>query len=195
MFLFFSNPTGPFCAHGRCSVCPKATNREHHIDVASVPNGSARTALSRQFKWNVTVARNNHTTDKFHSHLCSKLYFLVLSMALGLTQHLREMSTRNISWRGKGGRCVGLTTFPPSGADCLEIWETEPPGTLWACNGIDLPVYVFFFYSNWTILCPWKVLRLSSSYEQRTTCRCCQCSEWECKDRSIKTIQIKCDSC
>jgi hypothetical protein len=25
---------------------------------------------------------------------------------------------------GKGGRCLGLTTLPPSFADCLEIWET-----------------------------------------------------------------------
>jgi len=33
-------------------------------------------------------------------------------MALGLTQPLTEISTRNISW-GKGGRCVGLTTLPP----------------------------------------------------------------------------------
>ena len=58
------------------------------------------------------------------------------SMALGSTQSLTEMSTRNISWGGsKGGRCVGLTTLPPSCADCLEIWEPQPPGTLWACPG------------------------------------------------------------
>ena len=44
------------------------------------------------------------------------------TMVLGLTQPLTEMSTRNISW-GKGGRCLGLTTLPPSCADCLEIWE------------------------------------------------------------------------
>jgi hypothetical protein len=25
--------------------------------------------------------------------------------------------------RGKGSRCVGLTTLPHSCADCLEIWE------------------------------------------------------------------------
>jgi len=34
-----------------------------------------------------------------------------------------------------------LTTLPPSCADCLEIWEPEPPGTLRACaalNGIAL---------------------------------------------------------
>jgi len=36
---------------------------------------------------------------------------------------------------GKGGRCVGLTTLPPSCADCLEIWESEPPGILRACPG------------------------------------------------------------
>jgi len=56
-------------------------------------------------------------------------------MALGLTQPLTEMSTRNIFW-GKGGRCVGLTTLPLSCADFLEIWEPQPPGTLRACPGL-----------------------------------------------------------
>ena len=60
-------------------------------------------------------------------------------MALGLTQSLTEMSTRNISWGGKGGQCVGLKTFPPSCANRLEIWEPQPPGTLRPCNGIALP--------------------------------------------------------
>ena len=32
---------------------------------------------------------------------------------------------------GKYGRCVG-----PSYADCLEIWEPQPPGTLWNCLGL-----------------------------------------------------------
>ena len=58
------------------------------------------------------------------------------TMALGLTQPLTEMSTRNISWGGKGGRYVGLTTLPLLCADCLEIWEPQPPGTLWACPGL-----------------------------------------------------------
>jgi len=56
-------------------------------------------------------------------------------MALGLTQPLIEMSNRNISWSPKGGRGVGLTTLPPSYADCLEIWEPQPPGTLRDCRG------------------------------------------------------------
>jgi hypothetical protein len=52
------------------------------------------------------------------------------TMALGSTHPLTEMSTRN---GGKGERCVGLTTLPPSCADCLEIWEPQPPGAVRAC--------------------------------------------------------------
>jgi hypothetical protein len=37
---------------------------------------------------------------------------------------------------GKGGRCLGLTTLPPSFADFLEIWEPEAPGSLRACPGL-----------------------------------------------------------
>jgi len=65
-------------------------------------------------------------------------------MALGLTQSLTEMSTRNKSW-GKGGRGVGLSTLPPSCAECLQMWEPLPPGTLracQACNWIVFPLYL-----------------------------------------------------
>jgi hypothetical protein len=57
-------------------------------------------------------------------------------MALGFTQPLTEMSNRNISWGGEGGCCVGLTTLPPSYANCLEIQEPQPSGTLRACPGL-----------------------------------------------------------
>jgi hypothetical protein len=60
-------------------------------------------------------------------------------MALESTQPLTEMSNRNISW-GKGGRCVGLTTLPPSCADYIKIWGPQPLGTLRACDEIALPL-------------------------------------------------------
>ena len=50
------------------------------------------------------------------------------------THPLVKMSTRNIPG-GKGGRCVRLTS-PPSRAECHEIWEPKPPGTLWATPGL-----------------------------------------------------------
>jgi len=43
----------------------------------------------------------------------------VRTVALGSAQPLTEMSTM-----GKGGRCVDLTTLPPSYADDLEVWES-----------------------------------------------------------------------
>jgi hypothetical protein len=57
------------------------------------------------------------------------------TMALGSTQPLVKMSTRNIPG-GKGGRCVRPTTSPLSCAECHEIWEPKPPGTLWATPGL-----------------------------------------------------------
>jgi hypothetical protein len=41
--------------------------------------------------------------------------------------------------RGEGGRCVGLTALPSSCADCLEIYEPQPPRRLRACTGIASP--------------------------------------------------------
>jgi hypothetical protein len=50
------------------------------------------------------------------------------------TMALVKVSNRNIPG-GKGGRCVRLTS-PPSRAECQEIWEPKPPGTLWATPGL-----------------------------------------------------------
>jgi len=65
-------------------------------------------------------------------------------MALGSNQPLKEMSTKNISW-GKDGRCVRLTTLPPSCAIVTKSGNLnflEPSLPLQACNGTDLPFTV-----------------------------------------------------
>jgi hypothetical protein len=63
--------------------------------------------------------------------------------ALGSTQPLVKMSTRNIPG-GKGSRCVRLTTSQPSRAECHEIWEPKPPGTLWATLGLLQDSFTFY---------------------------------------------------
>jgi hypothetical protein len=67
------------------------------------------------------------------------------TMALGSTKALTEMSTRSIYW-GKCGRCVGLTTLPPSCAVVkksgnLKFLETSGP--LQACNVTALPLPLY----------------------------------------------------
>jgi len=57
--------------------------------------------------------------------------------ALGSTQPLTELSTR-----GKRGRCVGLTTLPPSCAECLEILEAS---TSLSPKSLSRPVQVLLY--------------------------------------------------
>ena len=68
-------------------------------------------------------------------------------MALGSTQTLTEMSTRNI-FRGKGGRCIRLTNLPSSCAIAMKpgnLIFLEPSGPLQACNGTNLLIYICTF--------------------------------------------------
>jgi hypothetical protein len=90
-------------------------------------------------------------------------------MALGSTEPVAEMSTRDISWGGKGGGWVGLTTLPPSSADCLEILVAS---TSWNPQDLSRPVmellYLGFLnryiWLLWLSYCDWFVLRLVKIY-------------------------------
>jgi hypothetical protein len=69
-------------------------------------------------------------------------------MILGSTQLLTEMSTRSLPG-GKGSRCVGLTTLPPSCAVVMKSGKLnflEPSGPLQACKGNALPFLPLYYY-------------------------------------------------
>jgi hypothetical protein len=72
------------------------------------------------------------------------------SVVLGLTQPPVKMSIRNIPV-GKGGRCVRLTTSPPSRAECHEIREPETRGTLWATPGLLRDCFNFMSYEDYKV--------------------------------------------
>jgi hypothetical protein len=65
-------------------------------------------------------------------------FFISLILPAALCLAVDSASNRNeyqkYFLRGKGGRCVGLTTLQSSCADCLEIWKPQHPRTLWASN-------------------------------------------------------------
>jgi len=44
---------------------------------------------------------------------------------------------------------VRLTTSPPSCAECHEIWEPKPPGTLWATPGLLRDCFNFIICFGW----------------------------------------------
>jgi hypothetical protein len=67
----------------------------------------------------------------FHPH-----NFSGCTMATGVDSASNRNEYQEYFIGGKGGRCVGMTTLPHSCADCLEIWELQTPGTLWACLGL-----------------------------------------------------------
>jgi hypothetical protein len=79
-------------------------------------------------------------------------------MALGSTQSLTEISTMNISWGVKTR--VGLTALPLPCADCLEIWEPQPPKTL-------RPVMGFLYLLTAVDNCPLLVSSWGSSQHKR----------------------------
>ena len=57
-------------------------------------------------------------------------------MALGSTPASNRDEYQEYFLGSKGGRCVGLTTLPPSCADCLEISGLQLPGVLRACPSV-----------------------------------------------------------
>ena len=69
-------------------------------------------------------------------------------MAAVFTQPLTEINNRNASLGSKEGRCLGLITLLPSCADCLDIWESHPPGTFRAGPGLYRGLLDFYLSPN-----------------------------------------------
>jgi len=70
-------------------------------------------------------------------------FFIDIILPAALWLSLNRNEYREYFLEGKGGRCVGLT-LSPSCADCLEMWEPQPPGTLRDRPGLSRDYFTFF---------------------------------------------------
>ena len=91
-----------------------------------------------QGNFNFTVAKvykSRQRRNVFRMFGCSHLTvgpecFCKVFQALGSVDKVRFFSIAYCQM------CVRLTTSPPSRAECHEIWEPKPPGTLWTTLGL-----------------------------------------------------------
>jgi len=56
-------------------------------------------------------------------------------------------------------------------------------------------VYIFFQIQPDHFVSMESVLFVQQLRTEKTDWKFCQCTEWVCKDHSIKTVQTKCDNC
>ena len=75
---------------------------------------------------------------------------------------------------GKDSRCVGLTSLPPSCADCFQIWEPQPPGTFRASPGLYRDCFTFYYC----------LLLLPASFLFCSTVRPVERNSSRCKDKA-----------
>ena len=99
--------------------CPRGVTRW--------PSWLRHRAISRKFRGSIP----DGVMAIFHSHNPSRPHY---GPGVDSVSNINEYQEYFLG--GKGGRCVGLTTLLHSCADCLEIWEPQPRGTLRACPGL-----------------------------------------------------------
>ena len=82
----------------------------------------------------VQVVSYNPDSRGFDSRWCHWNFSLTQSFRPHYCPGVASVSNRNkyheYFLRGKGGRCVGLTTLTPWYPDCTEIWKPQPSATL-----------------------------------------------------------------
>jgi hypothetical protein len=82
---------------------------------------------------------------------------------------------------GKGGRCVRLTTLPPSCAVAMKSGNLnflEPSGPLQACNGTALPFYLFINIRTCNVLTLYLCMRFSVQLGMWTGLNICVRCKW-----------------
>jgi len=97
--------------------------------------------------WKTTALQTGRSRVRFAMVSLEFFIDIILPAALWLWDRLslEENECQELFLAGKNGRCVGLTTLTPSCAECHEICEPKPPGTLRACPGLHTKSFTFTY--------------------------------------------------
>ena len=128
-----------YCKHPHaCKKCPWKIMQN-----GEGPTGEPiwHTHLSNSGAWGSVKLQVGRTQDRFQA-VTLGIYSVAadISMCPGVDSASKKW-VPGYSW-GKGGRCVRVTTLPPSCAECLVIWslnQPEPSGPHRPVIGIALP--------------------------------------------------------
>ena len=121
---------------------------EYFIDLIMLGVASVSNKMStRNIPWRCKGGRClGLTTYHLHVSFLSEFQAGILNLTIasleffidlilpGVASVSNKMSTRNILWGCKGGRCLGLTILPPSCILCLEMWGPQTSASLRASN-------------------------------------------------------------
>ena len=126
------------------AVRSRAVTSDHTLTLCLMPYMKYRRARAGTSRHEVALLVEtlcyNSEGRGFDSRWCHWNFSLIKSFRPHYCPEVDSASNRNEYQEhflvGKGGRCVGLTTLPRSCVDCLAIWETQCPGTLWACPSL-----------------------------------------------------------
>ena len=104
----------------------------------------------------IIVNLNTSWGTRWHSWLrhCAKSWKVAGSIPGGVESASNRNEYQEYFLWGKGSWCIGLTNLPPPCAHCHEIWESQHPGTLRACNRpaeglLHLYLYILLVTNMW----------------------------------------------
>ena len=112
--------------------------------------------------------------DSQYGHCEFPLTFFRLHYALGVESYSNKNEYHGYLLGCKGGRSVGLRNLQPSCADCLEIWDPQPPGALRSfpdlykdCFTFSLLLYLFVVHIT-TLQC--RIIQWLVNKMERSSC-------------------------
>ena len=92
---------------------------------------------------------------------------------------------------GKGGRCVRVTTLPPSCAECLVSWSLNRPGPSRSHRpvlGVALPLYKLIYKINFTCT---KIYTHQAFLSFLLFSMCCSCYQQGALWEAFKLLTTK----